>query len=74
MIAIDNFTFSPRPLAVTRGSTVTWENRNDIPHAIYCAVLNLHSHPLDTNDTFAHRFDQAGTYDYICSIHPHDER
>ena len=71
MVAIDNFIFSPTPLTVVPGTTVTWENRDDIPHAIYCPALNLHSPPLDTNDTFGHRFDQAGTFDYICSIHPH---
>jgi plastocyanin len=70
-VAIDNFTFSPTPLTVARGTTVTWVNRDDIPHTIYFPDLNLHSHPLDTNDTFSHRFEQAGTFNYICSIHPH---
>lgn len=70
-VTIDNFAFSPTPLTVARGTIVTWENRDDIPHAIYFPALNLHSHALDTNDTFAHRFDQPGTFDYICSIHPH---
>lgn len=70
MIAIDNFTFSPTPLTVARGTTVSWVNRDDIPHAIYCPTLNLRSQPLETNDMFRHRFDQAGTFDYICSIHP----
>ena len=69
-IAIDNFTFSPTPLTVARGTTVSWMNRDDIPHAIYCPALSLRSQPLETNDIFRHRFDQAGTFDYICSIHP----
>ena len=70
-VSIDNFTFSPTPLTVTRGATVTWVNHDDIPHAIYFTTLNVRSEALDTNETFAHRFDQTGTYDYICSIHPH---
>jgi len=70
MVAIDNFTFSPTPLTVARGTTVAWMNRDDIPHAIYCPALSLRSQPLETNDIFRHRFDQAGTFDYICSIHP----
>ncbi|MBV8702202.1 MAG: cupredoxin family copper-binding protein [Acetobacteraceae bacterium] len=70
-VAIDSFAFSPTPLTVARGTTVTWENRDDIPHAIYCPALDLHSHQLDTNETFGHRFDQVGTFDYNCSIHPH---
>jgi plastocyanin len=70
-VSIDNFTFSPDSLTVTRGATVTWVNHDDIPHAIYFAGINVRSHAMDTNDSFGHRFDQAGTYDYICSIHPH---
>lgn len=70
-VTIDNFAFSPTPLEVARGTTVKWENLDDIPHAIYCSALNVHSKLLDTNDVFRYRFDQDGTFDYICSIHPH---
>lgn len=70
MVRIDNFTFSPNLLKVSAGTTVTWENNDDIPHAIYCQALNLRSHPLDTNDKFSFKFEKPGTYDYICSLHP----
>jgi plastocyanin len=69
-ISIDNFKFSPTPLTVKPGTTVTWTNRDDIPHSIVVPSLNLHSHPIDTDETFAHRFDQAGTFDYVCGMHP----
>jgi len=69
-VRIDNFTFAPTPLTVAPGTTVTWVNNDDIPHAIYCQKLNLRSHPMDTNDSFSHRFEQAGTFDYMCSLHP----
>ena len=70
-VMIDNFAFSPTPLIVARSTSVIWENRDDIPHAIYFPALNVHSKELDTDDTFRYRFDQGGTFDYICSIHPH---
>jgi len=70
-VVIDNFTFSPTPLTVKVGTTVTWLNRDDIPHSIVLPTLQVHSHPLDTNDTFSYRFDKAGTYNYICGLHPH---
>ncbi len=71
MVRIDNFTFSPTPLTIARGVTVTWMNEDDIPHSIYCQSLNLRSHPMDTKESFAHRFDRPGTFDYVCGIHPH---
>ncbi len=32
-VAIDNFTFNPQTLTVKAGTTVTWTNKDDIPHA-----------------------------------------
>jgi plastocyanin len=70
-VVIDNFTFAPTPLKVKAGTTVTWVNHDDIPHSVVCIDLKMKSHPLDTDDTFAYKFDQAGTYDYMCGLHPH---
>ena len=53
------------------GTTVTWLNHDDIPHSIVCPALKVTSHPLDTDDSFAYKFEQAGTYDYLCGLHPH---
>ncbi len=33
-VVIDNFSFTPAQLSVAAGATVTWENRDDIPHTI----------------------------------------
>ena len=52
------------------GTTVIWVNHDDIPHSIVCPTLQLKSHPLDTDDTFSYKFEQPGTYDYICGLHP----
>jgi plastocyanin len=70
-VTIDNFTFSPTPIIIMAGSTVTWVNQDDIPHSIVCPDLKMKSHPLDTDDSFSYRFDTVGTYDYICGLHPH---
>ena len=36
-VHIDNFTFQPAQLTVKVGTTVTWKNRDDIPHTIVSA-------------------------------------
>ena len=70
-IVVDNFTFSPTPLAVKAGSMVMWVNHDDIPHSIVCPTLQLKSHTLDTDETFDYTFEQAGTFEYMCGLHPH---
>ena len=70
-VVIDNFTFAPTPLTVKVGTSVTWVNHDDIPHSILCPDARIHSHPLDTNDSFTYRFDKVGKFGYICGLHPH---
>jgi plastocyanin len=70
-VAIANFTFDPPVLTVSTGTTITWTNRDDIPHTVTAADNAFQSAPLDTDDTYARRFDQPGTFVYFCSIHPH---
>lgn len=69
-IKIDNFTFSPGKITVTKGTEVTWTNRDDIPHSIVMTAIGVRSKPLDTDGSFAYRFNKAGTFSYICGLHP----
>jgi plastocyanin len=71
-VGIDNFTFNPQTLTVKAGTTVTWTNRDDIPHGL-AATNNAfkRSQALDTDDSFSFSFTTPGTYQYFCYIHPH---
>ncbi len=69
-VTIDNFTFSQPSMTISKGTEVTWTNQDDIPHSIVLGALGVHSKALDTGNTFAYRFDRAGTYSYICGLHP----
>jgi len=71
IVAIDNFTFNPQRLTIKSGTTVTWKNGDDIPHAIASASRLFKSQPLDTGDTYSFTFTTPGTYEYFCSLHPH---
>jgi len=71
-ISIDNFTFNPPTLTVKAGTTVTWTNKDDIPHGIASASNAFtRSKALDTDDSFSFTFTTPGTYQYFCYIHPH---
>ena len=69
-VKVDNFSFGPAALTVAVGTTVTWTNRDDIPHTIVSTEKVFKSKVLDTDEKFAFTFDKAGTYSYFCSIHP----
>ena len=71
-VVIDNFTFSPPTLTVPVGATVTWINRDDVPHtATSTAKPKLFdSGALDTDDRYTHAFTEPGTYPYFCAVHP----
>ena len=69
-VVVDNFSFSPATAAVPVGTTVTWTNHDDIPHNVVSPEQKFKSPVLDTDETFSHTFDVAGTYKYYCSIHP----
>ena len=70
MVMIDNFTFEPAQLTVKAGTTVTWKNRDDIPHTVV-AGGKFRSKALDTDDSYSFTFTTAGDYKYFCSLHPH---
>jgi plastocyanin len=69
-VKVDNFSFGPASLSVAVGTTVTWTNRDDIPHTVVSTDKVFKSKVLDTDEKFSFTFDKAGTYPYFCSIHP----
>jgi plastocyanin len=69
-VKIDNFSFGPADLTVPVGTTLTWTNRDDIPHTVVSTDKVFKSKVLDTDEKFSFTFSKAGTYPYFCSIHP----
>jgi plastocyanin len=70
IIVIKKFMFNPMDVTVPAGTDVTWENQDGEPHTVVSLAGDFRSQALDEKDKFSHRFDQPGTYKYICSIHP----
>jgi plastocyanin len=70
-VRIDNFTFTPQTLTIPVGSTVTWVNRDDVPHSVTSTEKRFNSGLLDTDEKFSFTFPAAGEFPYFCGIHPH---
>jgi plastocyanin len=69
-VKIDNFSFGPQTVTVPVGATVTWTNRDDIPHTVVSTDGVFKSKVRDTDEKFSYTFNKAGTYSYYCSVHP----
>jgi plastocyanin len=69
-VNIDNFVFAPATLTVPAGSTVTWTNKDEEPHTVVADDGSFHSPGMGSQATFSYTLTKAGTFDYVCSIHP----
>jgi len=70
-VTIDNFVFEPARLTIKAGTTVTWTNRDDIPHTVAAKDRAFKSKVMDTDETYSFTFTTPGEYTYFCSLHPH---
>ncbi|WP_425569878.1 cupredoxin domain-containing protein [Rhodococcus olei] len=69
-VNIDNFAFVPSSLTVPVGTTVTWTNKDEEPHTVVSSDGSFHSPGMGAGAGFTFTFTKAGSFDYICSIHP----
>nr|WP_238994755.1 cupredoxin family copper-binding protein [Mycolicibacterium chubuense] len=69
-VDITNFAFTPATLTVPVGATVTWTNRDEEPHTVAAGDGTFHSPGMGTNATYTFTFTRAGSFGYVCSIHP----
>jgi plastocyanin len=69
-VAIADFAFGPPEITVAVGATVTWTNQDSVSHTVDANDNSFVSESLGQGATFSHTFDVAGTFAYICGIHP----
>jgi YVTN family beta-propeller protein len=69
-VGIANFAFLPAALTIVAGETVTWVNQDAAPHAVQ-AKDGPPSDLLAPGTSYSRRFDKAGEFDYVCSVHPY---
>lgn len=70
-IDILNFEFGPPTVTIRPGTTVVWTNASPTPHTVTGDFAD--SGILQSGDTFAWTFTDAGTFTYICNLHPQME-
>ncbi|HEX5209033.1 MAG TPA: cupredoxin domain-containing protein [Steroidobacteraceae bacterium] len=72
-VTITNYSFKPGTIMVKKGATVTWINKDDDVHTIKGTdgPEAFNSPALESGTRFGYTFHHAGTYHYICTVHPY---
>jgi plastocyanin len=73
-VTIVDFSFDPQAVEVAAGSTATWANDDGVAHTVTAgspgSPTGEFDEPVDAGATVEVSFDEAGTVDYFCAIHP----
>jgi plastocyanin len=74
-ISIEGLAFNPAVDTITKGTTVTWTNKDPYIHTVTSGVPGtpdglFDSGDLSQNQTYSRTFDSTGTFKYYCKHHP----
>jgi plastocyanin len=69
-VTIGDFFFSPTSVTIAVGDTVTWRNTGQAPHNATADDGSFKTPDLNQGHSASHTFTTAGTFSYICTIHP----
>jgi plastocyanin len=67
---ISDFKFSPATITIHVGDTITWTNNGPTSHTATASNGSFDTGTMKKGASASHTFTQAGTFPYICSIHP----
>jgi plastocyanin len=68
-VAIDGVKFDPEAITVQRGDTVIWVNKDPFPHTATAKGV-FDSRELAPGKSWTWTARKAGTYSYVCTLHP----
>ena len=70
-VSVFNFGFSPDPVTIQVGDTITWENNQGFHNVVSTSGPESFSSgaPAGAGWSYSRTFTQPGTYTYICEVH-----
>jgi plastocyanin len=69
-VEIVDFAYDPDPVTIEEGGKVIWQNEDSAPHTATADDGSFDTGTLEEGKLKSENFKEAGTYTYICSIHP----
>ena len=65
-----NTAFSPNPIVISAGGTVTWTNNDNTSHTSTADDGSWNSGSIAPGSQFSRTFASTGSFTYHCAIHP----
>ena len=70
-----NTCYIPSKISIRQGESVTWLNEDAAFHSVTSGTYEnpngmFDSGYLDPNESFTVKFEESGTFDYFCTLHP----
>lgn len=72
---VDNACYTPHTITVNSGDTVLWDNVDEAAHTVNSITDGAPDGMFDSdlvmmNESFEFTFQDSGTYEYFCIVHP----
>jgi plastocyanin len=70
-VSMEGIKFVPDSVSIKVGDAVTWTNKDTVGHDVTGdGFKSGDAGGMQNGDTFVQTFDKAGTFDYVCTVHP----
>jgi plastocyanin len=70
-VTMKGIKFNPSSVNVKVGDTVTWTNDDSVGHDVTSDTFKSGAAGgIGNGQTFKHKFAKAGTFKYVCTVHP----
>ncbi len=69
-VRINGMRFEPAQISVKPGTTVTWVHDSGMPHTVKGNARGLQSGTMNSGQSYSFTFDELGSYQYACDLHP----
>lgn len=67
-VLIQDYSFQPAEITIQKGGTVIWLNKDSAGHNVKGNFF--YSGLLREGQSFQQTFNEEGTFDYYCTLHP----
>ena len=68
VVEVRDFDFAPQSFSAKAGEPVKWENTGEQIHNV--KGDRFFSRAMNTGERYSFTFRKAGSYDYLCTLHP----